>query len=581
MDNVLSYLMFNRRQFHEMSMRVRVILSQAPMSITVGVLAIGSAFVHPEVWASSSYQWGMILSAVVFLLCVLIPWDRTPYGLFLIIPVLSFVPLGLLRFGANTEVLGVGLMAIFPVVWLCASGLYPRLCLAVSFLGPLAMIWVPVFLTDPEVELGDLTQSLLLPIIIFAVAVTIRVMTASMMDQQKAMKDKDHALQNLLQRSAQRERLLNATVNTVDVGLLAVDGDGHDILFNRRQREIHLTGLPEGVEDAPERDLLLFESDGVTPIPAERRPAYLAVQGETFSDYLVRVGKAPDQRVLSASARVMLDESGAREGAVIAFNDVTDLVDALNAKEEFVAMVSHELRTPLTVIVGYLEIMLDAEPPPGIEKGLSIIGRNVTRLRRLVDDLLAVAAGTTDVEPVNADFGALAKESTGAIAPRALEAGVVVVNEVPLALTARCDPARIAQVLDNLLSNAVKYSPSGGTVTLRAQRMPGSVVVEVEDHGMGMSEEDAAQVFSKFFRTTAVRQAAIPGVGLGLAIVRSIVEEHGGEIHCRSELGRGTTFTFELPDDDGGRHQRESEPGHSQHSPGSPSAQEVRTASPG
>ena len=177
-----------------------------------------------------------------------------------------------------------------------------------------------------------------------------------------------------------------------------------------------------------------------------------------------------------------------------------------------------------------------------------MIGRNVERLRRLVDDLLTAASGPPEVAPVQADLADVAEESVAAIAARGTEAGVDVVNEVSEGIIARCDPARIGQVLDNLLSNAVKYSPAGGTVTVRAQKMPGSVVCEVEDQGMGMSPEDSAEVFSKFFRTSAVRQAAIPGVGLGLAIVRSIVEEHGGQIHCRSELGRGTTFTFELPD---------------------------------
>jgi signal transduction histidine kinase len=548
MDNALSYLTFNTRQFHEMSLRSRVLLSQAPLSITTALLALGSIVFHPVVWSTVSFQWGIILSGVVLLLCAVVPWDRLPYGLFLIIPVLDFVPVGLLRLGAGTDILGVGLLAVFPVVWLCASGLYPRLCLVLSLLGPLAMIWAPLFATDAEVTPASLTQSVLLPVIIFGIAVTVRVLTASRMDQQRAMEEKDHALQQLLQRSAQRERLLDATVNTVDVGLLAVDAGGHDILFNRRQHEVHRIGLPEGVDDAPEKDLLLFQADGVTPIPAEQRPAYRAVAGETFSDYLVRIGTGAEQRVLSASARVLTDEGGKREGAVVAFNDVTDLVNALNAKEEFVAMVSHELRTPLTVIVGYLEIMLDGDLQPETESGLQVIGRNVARLRRLVDDLLTAASGPPEVSPVRTDFAAVAKESAASIAARAREAGVDIVNEVPEGIFARCDPARIGQVLDNLLSNAVKYSPAGGTVTVRAQKMPDSVVCEVEDQGMGMSPEDTAEVFSKFFRTSAVREAAIPGVGLGLAIVRSIVEGHGGEIHCRSELGRGTTFTFELPD---------------------------------
>ncbi|WP_323959208.1 PAS domain-containing sensor histidine kinase [Arthrobacter sp. JZ12] len=548
MDNVLSYLTFNTRQFHEMSMRARVLLSLAPLPITVALMAIATIFLHPVVWERAAYQWGMILTAAILLFTAVIPWDKLPYGLFLIVPVASFIPIGLLRFGADIEVLGVGLLAVFPVLWLCASGLHPRFALAVSLLGPLAIIWVPVFLQDAEVNPSQLTQSALLPVIIFTIGVTIRVMTASMMDQQRAMEEKDHSLQQLLQRSARNERLLNATVNTVDVGLLAIDADGHDILFNRRQREIHRIGMPPGREDAPEKDLLLFRADGITPIPEDQRPAIRAVRGETYSDNLIRIGTGENQRVLSASARVMLDESGKREGAVVAFNDVTTLVNALNAKEEFVAMVSHELRTPLTVIVGYLEIMLDDDLPPETKTGLTVISRNVARLRRLVDDLLAAASGAPEVSPVTADLGATVAESVAVMHTRGREAGVEIVSEVPEGMTARFDPARMGQVFDNLLSNAIKYSPSGGTVTIRAQRMPGSVVCEVEDQGMGMSPEDSAEVFSKFFRTSAVRQAAIPGVGLGLAIVRSIIEEHGGRIHCRSELGRGTTFIFELPD---------------------------------
>lgn len=553
MDNVLSYLTFNTRQFHEMSMRSRVLLSQAPLSITTALLAVASIFFHPNVWASASFQWGMVLSAAILMLCAITPWDKLPYGLFLIIPVLNFIPIGFLRYGANTEILGVGLLAVFPVLWLTASGLHPRLGLAVSLLGPFAMIWVPLFVTRTDIRPSDLTQSALLPTIIFGIAVTIRVMTASMMDQQRAMEEKDHALQQLLQRSARRERLLNATVNTVDIGLLAIDADGHDILFNRRQHEIHRAGLPEGTDDAAEKDLLLFNADGVTPMPPEQRPAYRAVAGQTFSDYLIRVGAGADQRVLSTSARMMLDESGKREGAVVAFNDVTDLVNALNAKEEFVAMVSHELRTPLTVIVGYLELLLEDDLEPETEASLQVIARNVARLRRLVDDLLTAASGPPEVTPMLSDLGGIAAESVAAITARGKDAGVMIVNEIPAGTMARCDPARIGQVLDNLLSNAVKYSPAGGTVTVRAQKMPGSVICEVEDQGMGMSPEDSAEVFSKFFRTSAVRQAAIPGVGLGLAIVRSIVEEHGGQIHCRSELGRGTTFTFELPDNPQGQ----------------------------
>ena len=102
-------------------------------------------------------------------------------------------------------------------------------------------------------------------------------------------------------------------------------------------------------------------------------------------------------------------------------------------------------------------------------------------------------------------------------------------------------------MLDNLLSNAIKYSPDGGRVIVRSFEEDGAAVLEVSDTGMGMSEADQAEVFTKFFRTSSVRQAAIPGLGLGLAISKSIAEAHGGTLTFTSVLGAGTTFRVSIP----------------------------------
>lgn len=130
---------------------------------------------------------------------------------------------------------------------------------------------------------------------------------------------------------------------------------------------------------------------------------------------------------------------------------------------------------------------------------------------------------------------------------KAEAAGVVLIDKSPDTLEAFVDPDRMCQVIDNLLSNAIKYSPGGGDVVVRAWQDGDSAVLEVEDHGLGISEQDQHEVFTKFFRTGAVRQSAIPGVGLGLVISKSIVESHGGTIGVTSKLGDGTTFTVTLP----------------------------------
>jgi signal transduction histidine kinase len=111
------------------------------------------------------------------------------------------------------------------------------------------------------------------------------------------------------------------------------------------------------------------------------------------------------------------------------------------------------------------------------------------------------------------------------------------------------DPLRISQALDNLVSNAIKYSPDGGSVRVSASTGDGLVRLHVEDTGMGMTAADAGRVFTRFFRSPAVRDGSIPGAGLGLSITKAIVERHGGSISCRTRPGHGSTFTLELPAD--------------------------------
>ena len=234
MDKVLSYLTLNTRQFHELTMRLRVVLSQLPLSLTVVLVVVIGALFHRDLFGSPHFLLGLALNAVLLVLCFAVPWDRLPYGSFLIIPLLDFIPIGLMRHGAGTIITGVGLLTVFPVVWLAASGLLPRTLLAIAFLASVGIVWAPVFLGGTEVTSQALTQSLLLPFIMFAIGLTIRVMTASMMTQQRAVEEKDAELQKLLEESARRERLLHTVVNSVDIGLLAVDESGSPVLVNRK-----------------------------------------------------------------------------------------------------------------------------------------------------------------------------------------------------------------------------------------------------------------------------------------------------------------------------------------------------------
>jgi PAS domain S-box-containing protein len=221
-------------------------------------------------------------------------------------------------------------------------------------------------------------------------------------------------------------------------------------------------------------------------------------------------------------------------------------------KDGFLALVSHELRTPLTSIVGYLELLVEDEADevsPTGRQFLSVIDRNARRLQRLVDDVLFAAqaeAGRLSLDPRRIDLAEVASESVEALRPTAVERGIELSLEPKRLPVVTADRDRVGQAIDNLVSNALKFTPPGGSVDVRLSGHDGVAVVEVSDTGLGMSEEDRARVFDRFFRAGASRDSA-PGVGLGLTIVKAIAEGHGGSVSVESEEGVGTKFRIELP----------------------------------
>jgi len=242
-------------------------------------------------------------------------------------------------------------------------------------------------------------------------------------------------------------------------------------------------------------------------------------------------------------------ELEARNRQLAGQNDRLRQLDAL--KDEFVALVSHELRTPLTSIRGYVDLLQDdATLTDEQRRFLGIVDRNAGRLLDLVSDLLFLAqidAGrmTFELQPVSLE--ALVRECVESSLPAAAAKRIELqVHTEPLP-DVDGDPARLAQVLDNLVSNALKFTPQGGRVDVRLVAAGGSAVIEVQDTGHGLAEEEQVQLFERFFRSSRAAEEAIPGTGLGLAIAKTIVERHGGRIALESVVNAGTTVRVELP----------------------------------
>lgn len=215
--------------------------------------------------------------------------------------------------------------------------------------------------------------------------------------------------------------------------------------------------------------------------------------------------------------------------------------------EQHLSTVSHELHTPLTMIQGFSELLLTRTlSRDKAHEGLRQINSAATRLCRLIDDLLSISrieSGQLTVRASPIDLSEVIGEVLAGF-PTDRSFAVHLKNDLPPVLA---DRDMVVQILTNLVSNAVKYSARETTVSVRGRGNDSTVEVEVEDAGIGISEEDAARIFGKFFRVDRDEVREARGTGLGLYITKQLVERQGGRIHVRSQPGQGSTFVFALP----------------------------------
>ena len=232
----------------------------------------------------------------------------------------------------------------------------------------------------------------------------------------------------------------------------------------------------------------------------------------------------------------------------------TQAEDASRLKDEFLTTVSHELRTPLSAILGWAAL-LDSDrrrDPAFVQRGIEVIARNARSQLRLIDDILDVSRivrGQLQIETQPVDLHVVASEALESVKPAA-DAKRITLSfagcDGPCRLMA--DPDRLRQILWNLLANAVKFTQEGGAVFLGIRQISGNLVLEVRDTGRGIDPAFAPYVFDRFRQAEGSVSRSAGGMGLGLAIVRHLVEMHGGNVRVESPgLGRGSTFTVTLP----------------------------------
>ena len=228
-------------------------------------------------------------------------------------------------------------------------------------------------------------------------------------------------------------------------------------------------------------------------------------------------------------------------------------------KEEFLALTTHDLRSPLTVISGVISFFTSGrlgELSPEQKNMVSMMERNAQSLIELVNDLLDASkleSGTMRLDLSSIDLSSLFGELRETMEPLAREKGIALEVQLPAELPpVRADRTKLRRVLVNLLSNALKFTGKGGTVEVRAARdTEGLVRISISDTGVGIAPEDVERLFDKYEQARSRATRGEKGTGLGLYITKQLVELHGGEIKVDSQIGKGSTFSFTLPEAEG------------------------------
>jgi signal transduction histidine kinase len=268
---------------------------------------------------------------------------------------------------------------------------------------------------------------------------------------------------------------------------------------------------------------------------------------EKLRDRLAETEGRPLRRIpateLSDMAREVAERLNARLDA---------LAGTEKEQQQFIADVSHELRTPLTVLRGTLEVALEEDRPA--EEYREAIGNALLEIRhlaRISQNILFLArgeSGRVTLSFSNQDLSRFVAEVTRELQPAAGDHDLNLSVEVPeRSVIAYVDPGRMQQVLHNLLENSMRYTPPGGSVRVRLSTSAAEARIEISDTGVGIPQADLPFVFERFFRSDRARRAYTGGSGLGLSIVRWIVEAHKGKVEIESEVDKGTTVAVRLP----------------------------------
>jgi PAS domain S-box-containing protein len=380
---------------------------------------------------------------------------------------------------------------------------------------------------------------------------------------------------------AEQREWFETTLKSIGDGVIATDVHGHVVFMNPVAE--HLTGWRmEAARDRPCTDVFNVVNEATRRIvenPVSRVLQEGVVVG--LANHTLLIASDGSERPIDDSGAPIRNRDGRIVGVVLVFRDVSDrrraegerqaaaaererllaaertaraeAERANRLKDDFVAMVSHELRTPLNAILGWTDLMLKKPDDRALTaRGLKTVARNTRVQTQLTSDLLDISrivSGKLRLDIQSVHLASLIGSAVETVEHVASKKGIAIERDLdgtigPMA----ADAARVQQVIWNLLSNAVKFTPDGGTVRVALRRTDADAEIVVTDNGAGIRADFLPNVFDRFQQADASRARRFGGLGLGLSIVKSLVQLHGGTVLAESEgHGQGATFTVTLP----------------------------------
>jgi two-component system phosphate regulon sensor histidine kinase PhoR len=352
-------------------------------------------------------------------------------------------------------------------------------------------------------------------------------------------------LNDRIQTVTRQRNELKAILTSMTEGVIAVDSREHIISINPSAEK--LFGVTESVV------INKWIHEVIRNANLDRFLTHV-MTSDTIVETTFSLHALEGELHINATGTILGDKNRGPEGAVLVFNDITRLRQLENIRKDFVSNVSHELRTPLTSIKGFVETILSGNYsfPEEVSRFLEIIASKTDRLCSIADDILSLSSIERDqeyqeIEIAEGDIKSVLEDAIRSCTGKARKKNIAINLNISLPLRLGMNAQLIEQAVTNLLDNAIKYSGEGKPISIEAVQQEKSIIIRIQDQGIGIPHEHLNRIFERFYRVDKARSRKLGGTGLGLSIVKNIIIAHGGQVTVESEPGKGSTFRIVLP----------------------------------